>query len=236
VAGSIGWNPPGTTTADAYRRADLGSEVKIRVGLVDDHPAVMLGAASVIDAQPDMEVVVTAATVDELFGRRRVIDVVLLDLTLADGSTIGDNIARILAEGVPVLAYTGAEEPSLLRRAARAGAAGAVRKTEHPQVIADAVRDVLREGVAASADWASALENDDGFVSARLTEREREVLALYAAGETADRVAAALFISRDTVIDHIRRIRQRYAVVDRAAPTKVDLYRRAVEDGLVDER
>jgi DNA-binding CsgD family transcriptional regulator len=47
-------------------------------------------------------------------------------------------------------------------------------------------------------------------------------------------VATALFVSRDTVLDHIRRIRSKYAAVDRPAATKVDLFRRAVEDGLVE--
>lgn len=71
-------------------------------------------------------------------------------------------------------------------------------------------------------------------MSAALTRRESEVLALYASGETAERVAEELFVSQATVIDHIRRIRAKYAAVDRAAPTKVDLFRRAVEDGLIE--
>ena len=82
-----------------------------------------------------------------------------------------------------------------------------------------------------SADWAAALDVDPEFVRVSLTAREAEVLELYAAGETAERVAEALFISRETVLDHVRRIRAKYAAADRPAPTKVDLYRRAVEDG-----
>jgi DNA-binding NarL/FixJ family response regulator len=77
------------------------------------------------------------------------------------------------------------------------------------------------------------LDFDPEFVRVHLSPREAEVLGLYASGETAERVAALLFISRDTVLDHIRRVRTKYAQVDRAAPTKVDLYRRAVEDGLI---
>ena len=67
----------------------------------------------------------------------------------------------------------------------------------------------------------------------RLTVRELEVLGLYASGEKADRVARLLGISRETVLDHVRRIRQKYAAVHRPAHTKVDLYRRAVEDGVL---
>jgi len=66
-----------------------------------------------------------------------------------------------------------------------------------------------------------------------LTARELEVLGLYASGEKADRVARLLGISRETVLDHVRRIRQKYAAVHRPAYTKVDLYRRAVEDGVL---
>ena len=47
-------------------------------------------------------------------------------------------------------------------------------------------------------------------------------------------MAEELFVSRTTVIDHVKRIRAKYAAVDRVAVTKVDLFRRAVEDGLIE--
>ncbi|HOZ59613.1 MAG TPA: LuxR C-terminal-related transcriptional regulator, partial [Nakamurella multipartita] len=101
------------------------------------------------------------------------------------------------------------------------------------EAVVAAIRAVARGEVVASADWAAALDADGSFVTARLSEREAQVLALYAAGETAERVGAQLYITRETVLDHIRRIRAKYAAVDRPAHTKVDLYRRAVEDGIV---
>ena len=78
-----------------------------------------------------------------------------------------------------------------------------------------------------------AMEPVEGVLFLQGDFREAEVLALYASGETADRVARQLFITRQTVLDHIRRIRARYAAVDRPAHTKLDLYHRAVEDGIV---
>jgi DNA-binding NarL/FixJ family response regulator len=210
--------------------------VHLRLAVIDDHPALLLGARAALESQPDMHVVATAAGVDDLLAQRVEVDIVLLDLVLGDGSRVADNVTRLRATGAPVLAYSGSDQPALLREAARAGASGVIRKTEPPEAIAAAVRTVAAGGVAAGADWAAALEDDHSFVSAKLSAREREVLALYAAGETAERVAAALFVSRETVVDHIRRIRAKYAAADRPARTKVDLYRRAVEDGLVDER
>ena len=194
--------------------------MKARVGIVDDHPAVLLGVTAILNAQPDMHVVATSTTVAGLLQAETRFHLVLLDLVLADGST-------------PVLAYTSGDQPRLVREAARAGVIGMIRKSELPHAVAKTVRMALHDEPIATADWAAALNGDRSFVDAALTPRESEVLALYASGETADRVADALFVSRDTVLDHIRRIRSRYAAVDRAAPTKVDLFRRAVEDGLV---
>ena len=186
--------------------------MKARVGIVDDHPAVLLGVTAILNAQPDMHVVATSTTVAGLLQAETRFHLVLLDL---------------------VLAYTSGDQPRLVREAARAGVIGMIRKSELPHAVAKTVRMALHDEPIATADWAAALNGDRSFVDAALTPRESEVLALYASGETADRVADALFVSRDTVLDHIRRIRSRYAAVDRAAPTKVDLFRRAVEDGLV---
>jgi len=207
--------------------------VKAHVGIVDDHPSVVLGVTAALNAQPDLHVVAAGGTVTELLSHRIRLDVALLDLMLADGSAPAANIAQLAHHRIPVLVFTSGDRPDLVREASRAGAAGMIRKSEEPQVIADAVRTALDHGVVASADWAAAIDADPTFVSAELSEREAEVLTLYASGETAERVAELLFISKNTVLDHIQRIRAKYAAVSRPAPTKVDLYRRAVEDGLV---
>ena len=210
--------------------------MRARVGIVDDHPAVVLGVTGILNVQPDLQVTAAAASVAELLATHDHFDVILLDLVLADGSTPTANVRSLTASGVPVLAYTSGERPALVREVARAGAVGMIRKSQPPAVLVDAVRAVVRGDVVASADWAAALDSDDGFVSAHLSAREAEVLSLYASGETAERVGAQLYISRDTVLDHIRRIRAKYAAVSRPAHTKVALYRRALEDGIVAPR
>lgn len=207
--------------------------MRARIGIIDDHPAVAGGVGAILDAQPGLHTVATAASVAELLRPGDHFDAILLDLTLADGSIPTENLATLRETGVPVLVYTSGDQPALVREAARAGATGMIRKSEPPSVLVDAVHALLRGEVVASADWAAALDFDPDFVRVHLSPREAEVLGHYAAGETAERVAALLFISRETVLDHIRRIRLKYAQADRPAPTKVDLYRRAVEDGLV---
>ena len=206
---------------------------RILVGIVDDHPATLVGTVAILRRHPDIAVAASGARVTDLMSRVARLDVVLLDLSLSDGTTPQQNLRALAPLGARVVAYTSGENPRLIREAARGGAAGMIRKSERIDALVDAVLRAARGGTIASPDWAAALEADRDFVSARLTEREGQVLSLYASGETAERVAQALFVSRETVLDHIRRIRAKYAAVDRAAPTKVDLFRRAVEDGLV---
>lgn len=204
-----------------------------RVGIVDDHPAVVLGIAATLSDCEDLELAGAGSTVAELLSQDRGFDVVLLDLVLADGSVPQQNVRTLVAASIPVLVFTSGERPQLVRDASRAGVAGMIRKSEGPGAIVRAIRMAARGEVVATPDWAAALDADADFVTARLTPREAEVLALYASGETAERVGAQLYISRETVIDHVRRIRSKYAAIDRPAPTKVDLLRRAVEDGFV---
>ncbi|MBN9613795.1 MAG: response regulator transcription factor [Actinobacteria bacterium] len=192
-----------------------------------------LGTATILNARPDMRVVAAGANVRELLLRRQTLDVVLLDLSLGDGSTPTSNIRALSGLRAPIVVYTAGDRPSLIREAARAGAAGVVRKSESAELIVQSIRRAVSDGIVSTVEWAAALESDPDITRARLTARETEVLALYASGETAEHVGARLGVSAETVTDHIRRIRAKYAAADRPAPTKVDLYRRAQEDGLI---
>lgn len=204
-----------------------------RVGFVDDHPAMRLGLAALLSKTPDLQLVATSDSVRGLLQRAADLDVVLLHLILADGSTPAENIRALRSAGYPVLALTSGERPQLVREAGRSGVAGMVRKSEPADVILTQIRAVLRGEVAATPDWAAALDSDTRFVSARLTAREAEILELYASGETAERVAGELFISRETVVDALKSIRAKYADAVRPVRNKVVLFRRAVEDGIL---
>ena len=209
--------------------------MQLRVGVVDDHPAVALGATVLINAQPDMMVVGSAVSVHALLDLDQRYDVVLLDLMLPDSSP-SENVRALQKHSIATIVYTAAEHPDLVREAARAGLHGFIRKSADATQLIDAIRSAARGEVVASSEWASAIDEDLAFVSARLTPRETEVLALYAAGETAEEVARRLSIARTTVLDYIRRIRAKYMAVDRPAPTKVELLYRAMEDGVLSNR
>jgi transposase len=84
-------------------------------------------------------------------------------------------------------------------------------------------------------EWAGAIDGDRAFADAQLATREREVLRLYAAGLPLKAVADRLGIAYSTAKENITRIRVKYVEVGRPAPTKIDLRKRAIEDGIVDD-
>lgn len=204
-----------------------------RVALIDDHEIVAQGFAKLFAELDRVEVVATVATVDELLVRVQGVDLVILDLRLADGSTPADNVTRLRETGANVLAFTGDSDPSLVRSAAYGGVLGVVRKSEPVDVLQEAVLRALDGEPTASFEWAAALDGDPQLADAGLSAREREALALYAAGAKTALVATTMGVSSGTVIDYIRRVRSKYERAGRPAHTKVDLFRRAVEDGIL---
>lgn len=160
-------------------------------------------------------------------------DIAVLDLRLADSSTPAENIKALLEMGVPVVIYTSADDPFLVREAISAGALSIVRKSTSSNEIVEAVQEAAEGRTRPGLDWAAALDTDSDFVTAHLSTLEAQVLARYASGEASDAVARALGISKNTVNTYIARIRDKYRQAGRTAESRVDLFRRAAEDGLV---
>jgi DNA-binding NarL/FixJ family response regulator len=205
----------------------------IDVAAVDDHPIILESFAGWLTKdEGDIRVVATAATVAALLaGPGRRAGVVLLDLELADGTTVEGNVAAILAAGPAVLVLSASERPLAVRAAIGAGARGYALKTEP----VDQVRSAIRE-VAAGGDWVSPrlayiLATDDAPDRPTLSNQETRALQLYATGMPLKSVAKRMAISEETVKQYLGRVREKYARAGRAAPTKVELYYRAVEDG-----
>ena len=205
----------------------------IDIAAVDDHPIVLDSVAGwVLAADGDMRVVGTAATVDALLaGPGRHAHVVLLDLDLGDGTSVERNVAAILAAGPAVLVLSASDKPLAVRAAMRAGALGYAVKSEQTDQVQAAIREV-----AAGRDWISPrlayiLATDDAADKPTLSQQERRALQLYATGMPMKSVAKKMTISDETVKQYLGRVREKYARAGRAAPTKLELYHRAVEDG-----
>jgi two-component system uhpT operon response regulator UhpA len=205
-----------------------------RVAIVDDHESVRLGLKAAF-ADEGHDVVEVAPTVADLISSLagREVDVVVLDLSLGDGSSVTENVKGVQAAGAAVLVHSIADRVALVREALAAGAAGVIPKSSATKTVIAAAATVARGDVLNNLEWATAIDADRDFAKAQLGRREREILHLYASGLPLKLAAEQLGIGYSTAREYLDRIRVKYVEVGRPAPTKVDLLRRAVEDGIL---
>ena len=206
------------------------------VALIDDHESVRLGLHAVL-VDDGASIVFSGSTVGEY--RRSLrdanavpADIVLLDLTLGDGTTVAENVSSLAGESA-VIVHSVADRPASVREALATGAVGVVSKASPLGEVVQAVRTVAAGEPLDNVEWAAVVESDRAFADAQLSTREREVLRLYAAGLPLKAVADRLGIAFSMAKENIARIRGKYVGVGRPAPTKVDLLRRAIEDGIM---
>lgn len=207
---------------------------KVRVAIVDDHEAVRLGFAGSCD-QFGFDLIGSANTVPELLEQIKGKDceVAVTDLSLADGSLVADNVSALVDAGPAVLIFSIADKPSLMRSALRAGATAIVPKSYPMSELAQAIHLAAKGAIINNSETSAMIDADLSFKEANLSAREREVLSLYASGMSLKQVAYELKIKQSSAKEHIDRVRLKYARLGREAGTKVDLFKRAIEDGIL---
>ena len=214
----------------------------IRVALADDQQLIRAGFRSLLEAEPDLEVVGEAATGRDAVAlvTREKPDVVLMDIRMPDGDGLWatERIAANPAlDGTHVIVVTTFELDEYVAQAIRAGASGFLVKDTEPVELIRAVHVVaagdallsprvtkrLLERVAGSL----AVPADDAALAV-LTDREREVLTLVGQGLTNEEIGRRLFLSPLTAKTHVSRIMSKLLARDR-----VQLVVVAYETGLV---
>jgi DNA-binding NarL/FixJ family response regulator len=207
----------------------------IEVAVIDDHEAIRVGVAAALAGHGEHGISVAGqdSTVSGFLERELLVDVVLLDLQLADGSDPKENTERLMAAGYTVLVYSIADNVRLLRRALAGGAAGVARKADPIATTVASIEAAAAGQMVLSQEILGLIEGDSSYVAVSLGPREREVLALYTSGLEVPEVASLLGIAENSVKEYLKRIRVKYTNVDRPAANKLDLFRRAIEDGIV---
>ncbi|MDE9367727.1 response regulator transcription factor [Luteipulveratus sp. YIM 133132] len=220
----------------------------IRVMVVDDYGIYRRGIAVVLDLESDITVVGEAETAEEavpLAGELRP-DVVLLDIYLPGESGI-EVCGRIRAAspGSQILMLTASDVESDLVAAIKAGATGYLLKDVGPDELADGIRKVRSGQALLSPSLASVLLGEftqlvrDGAPAGggssaddlpTLTSREREVLGLVARGWSNRTVADELYISENTVKNHMRSILDKLQLSSRMEAAIYAVRNNLVED------
>ncbi len=208
----------------------------ICVAIVDDHDAIRF-AFKAACGEFGFEFCDSAGSVTELLDKNPDIrcDVVVMDLSLADGSIVAENVTKLLKTGAQVVIFSIADKQNLVRAALKAGAATLVPKAQSMEDLASAIRLVADGIYVNTLQTAAAIDSDTEFKTANLSPREREVLSLYASGFALKQVATELNIKISTAKEHIDRVRAKYSVLGRPASTKTELLVRAIEDGILEE-
>jgi DNA-binding NarL/FixJ family response regulator len=198
----------------------------VRVVLADDHPMYRFGLRAVLDASPEVEVVGEASDGAELLAVVAECgpDVVLTDLSMPrlSGAAAIDELARRHPQ-LGVLVLTMHEDDASLFGALRAGARGYLLKGADREEIVRAVLAVAGGdavyGGAVARRVVDALTGTGVRAPAfpELTERERQVLELLAAGLATGRIAQRLALSDKTVRNHVSAVLTKLQVPDRSA-------------------
>ncbi|KXP03170.1 MadR family response regulator transcription factor [Tsukamurella pseudospumae] len=203
----------------------MRTSVDSRIVLVDDHAILRQGLRSILEREPDLEVVGEAATPAEA---RVVADsirpnVMVIDLKLSGGSELeGLSLCRELSAAHPeigLLVLTTFLDERLVVEAVHAGARGYVVKDVDTRELVSAIRSVTRgqsafdsrTAVAVVQTLANGRPTDD-----ELTARELEVLRLLAKGNSNNGIGEQLFISPTTVKFHVSNVLRKLGASRRA--------------------
>jgi two-component system NarL family response regulator len=204
---------------EVAKKADPSVE-PVRVLIVDDHALFRRGLQMVLEGETDIDVVGEAGDGQEAIERAESTtpDVVLMDVRMPKRS--GIEATRTIKDTLPstkILMLTISDEEADLYEAIKAGASGYLLKEISIEEVADAVRAVHAGQSLISPSMASKLLNEFAAMvkrrderaqvpGPRLTSRELEVLKLVAKGLNNRDIGQELFISENTVKNHVRNI------------------------------
>lgn len=210
--------------------------MSIRLLIADDHEVVRQGLTSLL-AETDIEVVGEATSADEVVARARELqpDVVLLDIRMgeSDGLKALEQFRQEQPK-LPILVLSMYDNPTYTARAVALGANGYLLKGCTRDELIDAIHlvaeghDMWTREELRRVSGALATPRLTSDIDVPLTRREAEVLAMVSQGLTNKEIGKALFISAETVKEHVQRILKKIGVADR---TQAAVW--AVRKGLV---
>jgi DNA-binding NarL/FixJ family response regulator len=218
----------------------MTTPLKTHVLLADDHAVVRSGLRTVLDAEPDIEVVAEAADGAEAVQKALAPSVNLAILDVSMPRMTGLQAAAELHRRRPdlrILILSMHDNEQYFFEALKAGASGYVLKTAANRDLVEAVRASMRGEpflypaavTALIRDYLERARSGEATPTDPLTPRELEVTKLIAEGHTTDEIAETLVISKKTVERHRSNTLEKLGMHNR-----VELTRYAIRRGLVE--
>jgi DNA-binding NarL/FixJ family response regulator len=175
--------------------------------IVDAHPVLRRGLVAVLGAEFPGAAVLEAASYDEaVAGKPAPVDLVIADPNLGgiDATSAVSRLRRGL--GAPILVFADNGDMRVLSQSLKAGARACVRKDADAGRLTQAIAAALAGEFYIDPALADGADYDGSDHEMSLTDRQREILQMYADGVITDAVAAALGLSTETVRTHTKRI------------------------------
>ncbi len=235
----------GTATGPIDLRSGYVPGDPIRVLMADDHALYRRGLEMVLDTEDDIDIVGEAGDGLEAIQKARALlpDIVLMDLRMPRRSgTEACSAIKAVAPETRIVMLTMSDEEADLFEAVRAGANGYLLKDVPGEDIADGLRAVMGGQSLISPSMAGALLSEFAALSRasetrpslqvpRLTDREVQVLGLVARGMGNREIAAELFISENTVKNHVRNILEKLQLHSRMEAVMYAVKERMIDLG-----
>lgn len=216
-----------------------------RILIAEDHALFRHGLATLLNDQPDLDVVGQASDGLEAvqLARELNVDLVVMDINMpiSDGLEATRLIHQILPD-VKIMVLTINEKEKMLFEAIKAGAGGYMLKSADADEVLEGVRQMLAGQAVLPPQLAAQLLQEFGRMARQtpepatpqqdfgLTDREMEVLQFIATGDTDKEIARKLDISPYTVKSHVRKILSKLHAANRW-----EAARRARKENLLDE-
>ena len=218
----------------------MTTPLKARILVADDHPIVLRGLKTVLNAQPDFEVVAEATDGEQAVALALAQDIHLAILDISMPRKTGLQAAREITHRKPevrVLMLSMHDNEQYLFEAIKVGAAGYVLKSAVDRDLVEACRAAMRgepflyPGAvrALMREYVERARAGDVVRGEVLTPREEEIVKLVAEAHTNEEIGELLFISKKTVERHRANILEKLGMRDR-----VELTRYAIRRGLVE--
>ena len=202
--------------------------------ILEDHPIVRAALIERLLGQyPEANIVYEGKSVTQAMATIKAIhvDCVILDLDLGDNRAPIQNTLDLIECGSPILIISALADPAVVRSSLIAGALGFVSKNANQEDFLECVAATLSGEQSISRDLAAILYSDT--LSVALSAREREAMVLYASGLKLEAVARKMNVQPGTASEYIKRVREKYTKAGKPVSTKTDLYKQAVQEGLL---
>lgn len=209
----------------------------IKILIADDHAIVREGPKQIISETPDMAVVAEASNGEDVLEKvsANKYDVILLDISMPGRSGL-DILRQLKIEKpkLPIMMLSVHPEEQYAVRALRAGASGYLTKESAPDELIAAIRKISQGRKYVSSSLAEKLAYELGIDVKKLrhevlSDREFQVMCMFASGKTVKEIAAELSISIPTIRTYRIRILEKMKMKNIA-----EIIHYAVKQGLVD--